>query len=92
MVDCRRMPKGGALHLHEYGMVSAQWILNNITYREGLFISDNSKDNNNQASGKFSLVGEVDFCHFIKKVSCHSGIQGIHRFSEIFATSLCKRL
>ena len=84
MVDCRRMPKGGALHLHEYGMVSAQWILNNITYREGLFISDNSKDNDNQASGKFTLVGEIDFCHFIKK--CYSG------YSEIFATSLCERL
>ena len=91
MVDCRRMPKGGALHLHEYGMVSAQWILNNITYREGLFISDNSKDNNNQASGKFSLVGEVDFCHFIKKVSFRVFI-GFLRYSEIFATSLCKRL
>jgi len=31
------LPKGGALHLHEYSMVSTQWIVANLTYRPDLF-------------------------------------------------------
>lgn len=32
------MPKGGALHLHEYSMTSTNWILTNLTYRPGIFM------------------------------------------------------
>jgi len=34
----RQMPKGGALHLHEYSMVSTQWIVANVSYRDGLYM------------------------------------------------------
>ena len=33
-----KMPKGGALHLHEYSMTSAEWIVSNLTYRSGVFM------------------------------------------------------
>lgn len=32
----KKMPKGGALHLHALGSVSPEWIIKNITYLPGL--------------------------------------------------------
>ena len=34
------MPKGGALHLHEYSLVSTEWLLTNVSYRLGLFMCE----------------------------------------------------
>jgi hypothetical protein len=34
----KTMPKGGSLHLHDTAITSADWVVENITYREGLYM------------------------------------------------------
>ena len=34
------MPKGGVLHVHEFGMASADWVINDLSYREHFCICD----------------------------------------------------
>lgn len=34
----QRMPKGAALHNHDQSMVSAEWIVKNVTYRDNVFM------------------------------------------------------
>ncbi len=32
------MPKGGALHIHDFSIASNDWIVSDVTYREGLYM------------------------------------------------------
>lgn len=34
------MPKGGVLHVHEFGMASAEWVVNDLSYREHFCMCD----------------------------------------------------
>ena len=34
----QRMPKGGILHVHDFSMVSIDWVIKNVTYRENLYM------------------------------------------------------
>ncbi|XP_055680029.1 adenosine deaminase 2-like [Lutzomyia longipalpis] len=40
----QKMPKGAILHAHLSAMVSSEWLLKNVTYREGAIIYTNSKN------------------------------------------------
>ena len=34
----RRLPKGGILHIHDFGMTSVEWVIQNVTYRDNLYM------------------------------------------------------
>ena len=34
------MPKGGVLHVHEFGMTSAEWVINDLSYRDHFCMCD----------------------------------------------------
>ena len=34
------MPKGGVLHVHEFGMTSAGWVVSDLSYREHFCMCD----------------------------------------------------
>ncbi|XP_068163192.1 adenosine deaminase 2-A [Antennarius striatus] len=34
----KQMPKGGALHIHSFTLVSAEWLVKNVTYRPNCYI------------------------------------------------------
>jgi len=41
----RRLPKGGILHVHDFGMTSVEWVIQNVTYRDNLYMCiDNATD------------------------------------------------
>ena len=55
----RRLPKGGILHVHDFGMTSVEWVIQNVTYRDNLYMCiDNSTDS--LKFGLFSAPPELD--------------------------------
>ncbi|XP_030633456.1 adenosine deaminase 2-A [Chanos chanos] len=34
----KRMPKGAALHVHDFSMVDMEWVVKNVTYRENCYV------------------------------------------------------
>ena len=32
------MPKGGVMHVHEFAITSYEWVIQNITYRDNLYL------------------------------------------------------
>ncbi|KAL1518151.1 hypothetical protein ABEB36_001820 [Hypothenemus hampei] len=40
----RKLPKGASLHSHSTALVSINYIFNNLTYRDNLFVKQNSND------------------------------------------------
>ena len=55
----RRLPKGGILHVHDFGMTSVDWVIQNVTYRDNLYMCiDNSTDS--LKFGWFSTPPELD--------------------------------
>ena len=34
----KSLPKGGVLHIHDFGITSSEWVVKNITYRDNLYV------------------------------------------------------
>ncbi len=56
------MPKGGVLHIHEIGLTSADWILSNLAYQEGLCVCDPSGNVDDFRFGWFSNPESANDC------------------------------
>ena len=44
----QEMPKGGVMHVHEFAITSSDWVIQNITYRDNLYMCINQDSNNLQ--------------------------------------------
>ena len=55
----RRLPKGGILHVHDFGMTSVEWVIQNVTYRDNLYMCIDSATDSLKF-GWFSTPPQLD--------------------------------